>query len=118
MRCAQRVVHDLALLVERHPYLRLDYQFTNAQTALQPIQDTRNALFDATLPGLPQTKNLQLRTGLRWNRYDVSLFVQNVLDQQPVLFKSRDIANDATDNLYFARGVRPRTIGLTGVYRY
>jgi len=102
----------------RHPYVRVDYQFTNAQTALLPIQDTRNALFDATLPGLPQTKNLQLRAGLRWNGYDVSLFAQNLLDQNPVLFKSRDIANDATDNLYFARGVRPRTMGLTVTYRY
>jgi outer membrane receptor protein involved in Fe transport len=102
----------------RHPYVRVDYQFTNAQTALLPIQDTRNALFDATLPGLPQTKNLQLRAGLRWNGCDVSLFAQNLLDQNPVLFKSRDIANDATDNLYFARGVRPRTMGLTVTYRY
>jgi hypothetical protein len=48
----------------------------------------------------------------------VSLFAQNLLDQNPVLFKSRDIANDATDNLYFARGVRPRTMGLTVTYRY
>ena len=103
---------------ERHPYVRVDYQFTNAQTALLPNQDTRNALFDATLPGLPQTKNLQLRAGLRWNGYDVSLFAQNLLDQNPVLFKSRDIANDTTDNLYFARGVRPRTVGLTATYRY
>jgi iron complex outermembrane recepter protein len=103
---------------DRHPYLRVDYQLTNAQTALLPNQDSRNALFDATLPGLPQTKNLQLRTGLRWGHYDVSLYAQNLLDQHPVLFKSRDIANDATDNLYFARGVRPRTVGLTGVYRY
>jgi iron complex outermembrane recepter protein len=103
---------------ERHPYLRVDYQFTNAQTALLPIQDTRNALVDATLPGLPQTKNLQLRAGLRWRGYDVSLFAQNLLDQHPVLFKSRDIANNMTDNLYFARGVRPRTVGLTATYRY
>jgi len=103
---------------ERHPYVRVDYQFTNAQTALLPNQDTRNALFDATLPGLPQTRNLQLRAGLRWHGYDVSLFGQNLLDQNPVLFKSRDIANNMTDNLYFARGVRPRTVGLTVTYRY
>jgi hypothetical protein len=55
---------------------------------------------------------------LRWHGYDVSLFGQNLLDQNPVLFKSRDIANNLTDNLYFARGVRPRTVGLTATYRY
>jgi hypothetical protein len=48
----------------------------------------------------------------------VSFFAQNVLDQNPVLFKSRDIAYDLTDNLYFARGTRPRTVGVTATYRY
>jgi hypothetical protein len=47
------------------------------------------------------------------------------------MFEARDIAPYAgrqgqelvswgptTDNLYFARGVRPRTIGVTATYRY
>ena len=100
------------------PYMRADYQFTSAQTALLPAQDTRNALNDPTIPGLPQTRNLQLRAGLRWDGYDISLFANNVLDQHPLMFASRDIADDATDRLYFGRGVRPRTIGLTATYRY
>jgi hypothetical protein len=41
-----------------------------------------------------------------------------VLNQHPVLFKSRDIADDTSDLLYFGRGVRPRTYGLTVTYRY
>jgi iron complex outermembrane receptor protein len=100
------------------PYVRADYQFTSAQTALLPGQDSSNALFDTTIPGLPQTKNLQLRTGFRWSGYDISLFAQNVLDQHPLLFSSRDIAYAVTDNLYFGRGVRPRTVGITATYRY
>ena len=100
------------------PYARADYQFTNAQTAVLQGQSDRNALFDTTIPGLPATKNLQLRAGFRWSGYDVSFFAQNVLDQHPVLFKSRDIASNATDQLYFARGIRPRTIGITATYRY
>jgi outer membrane receptor protein involved in Fe transport len=100
------------------PYVRADYQFTNAQTALLPGQSDRNALFDTTVPGLPQTKNLALRAGFRWSGYDVSFFAQNVLDQHPVLFKSRDIADPASDQLYFGRGVRPRTVGITATYRY
>jgi iron complex outermembrane recepter protein len=102
----------------RRPYLRADYQFTTAQTAQLPGQDDRNALFDTTIPGLPRTKNLQLRAGFRWSGYDVSLFAQNVLDQNPVLFESRDIGYNAFDNLYFARGQRPRTIGITATYQY
>jgi outer membrane receptor protein involved in Fe transport len=101
-----------------NPYIRADFQYTTAQTALLAGSDSRNALNDTTIPGLPLTKDLQLRGGLRWNGYDISLFAQNVLDQHPMLFESRDIANDATDKLYFGRGVRPRTYGLTATYRY
>jgi iron complex outermembrane receptor protein len=102
----------------RNPYVRADYQYTTRQSALLPGQDDRNALNDTTLPGLPVTKNLQLRAGFRWNGYDVSFFANNVLDQHPLLFESRDIANNATDDLYFGRGVRPRTLGITATYRY
>jgi outer membrane receptor protein involved in Fe transport len=100
------------------PYVRVDFQYTTAQTKLLPGQDPANALVDTTLPGLPETKNLQLRTGFRWNGYDISLFAQNLLDQHPLLFKSRDIANNNTDQLYFGRGVRPRTFGVTATYRF
>jgi len=100
------------------PYVRADFQYTTAQTALLAGTDPRNALIDTTLPGLPSTKDLQLRGGFRCHGYDISLFAQNVLDQHPTLFESRDIANDATDQLYFGRGVRPRTYGLTVTYRF
>ena len=101
----------------KHPYFRADFQYATAQTGLLPIQDQRNALYDTTLPGLPSTRNLNLRAGMRWSGYDLSLFAQNALDQQPVLFKSRDLAA-YPDNLYFSRGVRPLTVGLTLAYRY
>jgi iron complex outermembrane recepter protein len=107
----------------RKPYVRADFQFTTAQTALLPGQDERNALFDSTIPGLPITRNLSLRAGFRWSGYDVSMFVNNALDQNPTLFESRDIASppnsvQGDDRLYFARGVRPRTLGVTATYRY
>jgi outer membrane receptor protein involved in Fe transport len=100
------------------PYLRADFQYTNAQRALLQGTDSRNALYDTTIPGLPVTKNLQLRAGLRWNGVDLSVFADNVLDQHPELFRSRDIADDATNRLYFGRGVRPRSYGLTATYRF
>ena len=106
----------------RQTYVRADFQYTTAQTGLLPSQDSRNAIFDSTLPGLPVTKNLTLRGGLRWGAYDISLFANNLLDQSPMLFESRDVANppdsvQGDDRLYFARGVRPRTIGITATYR-
>jgi len=101
-----------------NPYLRADFQYSTAQTALLQGTDTRNALYDDTIHGLPISKNLQLRGGFRWNGYDISMFADNVLNQHPELFLSRDIADNATDQLYFGRGVRPRTYGLTATYRF
>jgi outer membrane receptor protein involved in Fe transport len=100
------------------PYLRVDMQYGTAQHKLLPGQDPANALIDPTIPGLPQTRNLQVRAGLRWLGYDISVFANNLLNQHPELFKSRDIADDTTDQLYFGRGVRPRSYGLTATLRF
>jgi outer membrane receptor protein involved in Fe transport len=107
----------LALFKGHTGYLRLDYQYTTAQTAQLAFQDPRNALFDTTIPGLPVTRNLQLRTGVRWSGLDLSLFGNNLTNEHPLLFESRDIPA-LPDNLYYARTTRPRTFGLTATYRY
>ncbi len=114
----------------RMPYARLDFQRLTAQKSLLPGQNSNNALFDTTLPGLPVVNNLSLRAGLRFNGFDISAYADNLTNAHPQLFESRDIApyslgpgtggatGPTTDNLYFARGVRPRTIGVTATYRY
>ena len=58
-------------------------------------------------------------------------YANNVTNAHPLMVQSRDIAPGAgppgtgasemgptTDNLYFGRSVRPRTIGVTATYRY
>jgi iron complex outermembrane receptor protein len=109
--------YSFAAISEHTPYLRVDYQYTTAQTALLPGQDDHNALYDTTIPGLPVTKNLSLRGGMRWSGFDVSMFCNNVTDQHPLMYESRDIAAPF-DQLYFARTWRPRTLGVTATYRY
>ena len=103
---------------ERSPYLRLDYQHQTAQHSLLSGQDPKNALFDATLPGLPVVNNLDARAGLRFSGFDLSVYGNNLTNAHPLMFESRDIADSATDLLYFGRSVRPRTIGLTALYHY
>jgi outer membrane receptor protein involved in Fe transport len=61
---------------------------------------------------------LSARAGLRFDGFDVSLYANNLTNAHPLMFEARDIASTATDTLYFGRGVRPRTIGLTATYRY
>jgi outer membrane receptor protein involved in Fe transport len=109
---------------ELKPYLRLDYQYATAQKSLIPYTDpANNPNADATLPGLPEIRILNLRAGMRFNGFDVSLFANNALDFHTPIFISRDFNAPAygLPNLntnYFGRGYAPRTIGVTGVYKF
>ena len=107
--------------VGRLPYLRLDFSHSTAQKSLLQGQDSNNGLYDNTLPGLPVVNNLSARAGMRFNGVDLSVYANNITNSDPLMFEARDIAplgGPTTDDLYFARGVRPRTIGLTALYRY
>jgi hypothetical protein len=72
-----------------------------------------------------------MRAGMRFNGLDLSAYANNLTNSNPLLFDARDIypyagapgtgasqLGPTTDNLYFGRGVRPRTIGFTATYRY
>ncbi len=102
----------------RTPYLRLDFQHSTAQKSLLQGQDQNNALYDSTLPGLPVVNDLSARAGLRFAGADLSLYANNITNAHPLMFEARDIAYTPTDTLYFGRGMRPRTIGLTAIYHY
>jgi iron complex outermembrane recepter protein len=107
--------YDFPAWRDRSPYLRLDDQFSGAQNGLTPIQDPNNGTADPTLPSLASTNDLSLRTGLRWSGFDVSLFANNVLNSLPALVTARDTTYTS---LYYQHTWRPRTIGLTGTYRF
>ena len=109
------VEYDFPPAGARKPYLRIDYQISTAQTALQPIQDPGNGVADNTYAGLPQITNLAARAGLRWGGIDLSLFAQNLTDAHPQLSYTRDTTSS---DLFFAHTVRPRTIGITATYRH
>jgi iron complex outermembrane receptor protein len=106
-----------APIAGRKPYVHIDYTHTTAQTALLPLQDTRNGVSDPTIPGLPETNDLAARAGLRWGGFDLSLFGQNLTDSHPIMFVSRDFAAPYVQQ-YWERSVRPRTVGITLTYRY
>jgi iron complex outermembrane recepter protein len=99
----------------RKPYLRADYQVSTAQTAELPIQDSNNGVSDPEFTGLPKIDTLQLRAGMRWNGFDLSLFGNNLTDSHPLIFRTRDTT---ASDLFFAHSIRPRTVGVTATYRY
>jgi len=118
--------------VNRHPYVRIDYQFATAQTSLVPFQNPANAPnSDPTLPGLPEIRIFDARGGLRFGGLDLSLFVHNAFNFHTPIFVSRDLATTAGNGYvgvngeevnfvtnYFGRGYVPRTFGVTTTYRF
>lgn len=112
--------------VREHPYFRLDYQLATAQRSLTQVIDPANhPSSDPTLPGLPETRFLTVRGGIRMSGFDVSLFVQNALNFYSPTFVVRDVATtelngypENSDTNYYGRGFAPRTFGVTATYRY
>jgi iron complex outermembrane receptor protein len=105
------------------PYARVDFQYTTAQTSLVSFQNPNNGVSDSTIPGLPVTRNLSLRAGARFNGVDLSVYGNNLTNAHPLMYAARDIypipiTAPTTDTLYFGRGVRPLTVGVTATYRY
>ena len=69
------------------------------------------------------TRNLNLRAGARFTGVDLSVYANNLTNDHPLMYAARDIypypSNGPTvDTLYFGRGVRPLTVGVTATYRY
>jgi iron complex outermembrane recepter protein len=97
-------------------YLRGDYQYSAKQTALTAAQDPENGGLANAFPPIPSTANTMLRAGMKWAGIDLSLFAQNVFNQQPKI----SVVNNAgvESPVFQVITWRPRTIGVTALYRY
>jgi iron complex outermembrane recepter protein len=71
--------------------------------------------YDPTLRADPATNKVNLQVGLAWTRFDIKLFVNNALNSQPTLQRSPDAPGST---LNYAYTFRPRTAGLTGLWRF
>lgn len=70
------------------------------------------------MPGLradPATDLLNVRVRLTWADYELTGFVDNLLNSLPVLGRAAD---SRASTLYYATTFPPRTIGLTGTVRF
>jgi iron complex outermembrane recepter protein len=60
---------------------------------------------------------LNLRAGVRLKSLDISAYATNLLGKAPLISRFRGSLG-ATDNLFTATTIRPRTVGATATYRY
>jgi hypothetical protein len=99
----------------------VDYTFTGRDAgAIYPSNvvgafTTTNQNF--TAPGFGQTN---ARLGMNLDKWDVSLFANNLLNAQPLTNETRGVVTflGVPSSELTALTIRPRTFGVTAVYRY
>jgi iron complex outermembrane recepter protein len=103
-------------LMEHRGYARLDYQYGAKQTDVVAAQNPLNGGDPKAVPSVPSQSNAALRAGIKFGGFDVSVFSQNLFDSKPRLGQYVDGPNGTP--LFQVITYRPRTIGVTAMYRY
>lgn len=99
----------------RTSFIRFDYQFLSKQTAMTVNRDPLNGTADLTIPANVAVSALSLRTGTSLGAVDLSVFVNNLTNEHPLLLRQHDLGSST---LYRDATLRPRTFGITGSIRY
>ena len=96
-------------------YTRANVEFHSAQSNRIVRLDPTVSSYDPTYPAQSSNTFVTLRSGVNLMDWDLSLFVDNLFDAHPALATSR-VAR--SDTLFYQTTFRPRTMGLTAIFRY
>lgn len=99
----------------RDAFVRGDYEYNSKRTTAIPAEDPGTKYYDAGLVPNPATNQLSLRAGMNFDKWDLALFAENVLNAHPRLDLTHQ---DKYTTLYEAKTLRPRTIGIAATYHY
>jgi iron complex outermembrane recepter protein len=93
---------------------------TQASVRIEDIFHSHNSgpfvtTVNSFLPADPSTNMLNIRSNLTWDRYDVGLFLNNVLNSRPRLGQYNDGAGIP---LVVESTFRPLTVGINGTYKF
>jgi len=97
-------------------YIRSDFDYRAKQKSVPSFLDPRNGGVDPTLGTPPAIKALSMRAGYKVSGFDISLFVNNVLDQ--AVWADRRARDNGNATIFRSHIVRPRTVGLTVGYDF
>ena len=98
-------------------YARIDYQYGAGLYHYTPAQNPADGGSPTTVFNTPANSYASLRAGVKFGGWDVSLFSQNLFNSQPKLTRQLDGIPGASP-LYLVGTFRPRTVGVTALYRY
>jgi len=99
----------------RDSFVRVDYVYSSRETGMTPPLDPASSSYDPGLVGQPETDVVTLRAGTTVGNLNVSVFADNLLNSHPQLNYTHQ---DQYTLLYEATTLRPRTVGVTAIYRY
>jgi iron complex outermembrane recepter protein len=94
-------------------YVRIDYSWLSAANALNPATasyDPQTGPYQNQAYGV-----LNLRLGIVHAGLDVSVYVANATNSNPLLGYAHDVIGDP---MFYGTAIRPLTAGLTGYYRF
>jgi iron complex outermembrane receptor protein len=101
---------------EHDSYARIDYQYQSGQSGITPGTDVANGTFNPNnVFQVPETNLVSVRIGSKLADLDLSLFANNLLNSHTILSRS---SPPGAVLLYQMTTFRPRTVGVTAIYRY
>jgi len=101
-------------------YLRADYSYSGRNKLGQFFNPKNSGYNEYTLFRDPDITQTNVRLGTQLGGWDVSLFVNNLFNEQPILGKNRATVTffGIPSGLLSATTLRPRTAGVTAVMRF
>lgn len=98
-------------VLDHDAYVRADYQYQSAQ----PERDPTIYGYDPALLDLGATDIANIRSGVKINGAEVSLFIKNLTNSHDYLSYGHDSAKSP---LFYAKTYTPRTFGIAATYSY
>ncbi len=106
--------YDFDVFREKGGYVRSDFDYRSKQSKLPPYLNPANGAIDTALTLPPAVAFWSARIGVKPGNFDISLFVNNILDK--ATWTRRERASNPFE--FFRREtLRPRTFGITASYR-
>lgn len=95
-------------------YVRANVEYHSAESnRIVRLDPTANS-YDPSYPAQPSNTFVTLRGGFDLDKWDLSLFIDNLFDAHPALATTHDVRSS---QLFYQSTFRPRTIGLTATFR-
>jgi hypothetical protein len=98
-------------LFKHNAFYRIDYTYQNGN----PAVDSRTFGYDPTLPQPGALKSLSMRLGMYVGGWELSLFGNNITNDESPTAISHDIPGAVP---YYLTSYRPATFGITAAYRF